>query len=314
MGAFIVRRLVQTVFVLLIVTFIAFMLLHIIPGDPVISMLGEEATQEQLDALRAELWLDQPLLVQYGHWMNGIFHGDFGKSLMYRDKVINLVFERLPISIYLSAWAMLVGTFFGIVFGIFSALKRGTFLDQAVTVGATIGIATPQFWVAVLLVYAIGLKLGWLPLSGWTSPFEDFWLCLRQSIMPIACLCFGAGAGLARQMRSVMLEIIHEDYIRTARAKGLTERSVIFIHALKNALIPIVTMIALGIPRLFGGAVLIEVVFNIPGIGRLLVNSTFDRDYVVVQASVLMIGVVISLSNLAADISYAYLDPRIRYD
>jgi len=315
MAAYIVRRVIQTVFVVFIVSFIAFMIIHLIPGDPVITMLGLEATQEQIDILRAELWLDRPMMVQYGHWLgNVLLRFDFGKSIMYREDVSGLIAKRLPISLYLAGCALLISTVLGVTAGIICAIRRGGLLDQVITVCATLGVATPQFWIGILLIYGVGLKLGWLPIQGWTSPLDDFVLGIRKSIMPIFCLSIVGVASLARQTRSVMLEVIQQDYIRTAWAKGLRERVVVLRHALKNALIPVVTLLGLRLRMVFGGAVLIESVFNIPGLGRFMVRSIFVRDFINVQASVLMMAIFIAFANLAVDISYAYLDPRIRYE
>jgi len=314
MGAYIIRRLIQTILVIFIVSFLAFIIIHLIPGDPIITMLGLEATQEQIDMLRGELWLDRPVMVQYFHWLGNAFQGDLGKSIMYREDVSNLIVKRLPISMYLALYAFIIATVLGVTAGIICAVRRGGILDQVITVIATLGVATPQFWIAILCVYAVGLKLGWLPIQGWTSPLDDFWLSFRKIIMPVFCLSIVAISSLARQTRSAMLEVIQQDYIRTAWAKGLRERAIILRHALKNALIPVVTILGLRIRMLFGGAVLIETVFNIPGIGRLLVRSVFDKDFVIVQACVLMFALVTCFANLAVDISYAYLDPRIRYD
>ena len=313
MLAYIVRRLIQTIFVIFIVSFIAFMIIHLIPGDPIITMLGLEATQEQIDILRAELWLDRPMMVQYGHWLGNVLRGDFGKSIMYREDVSGLIAKRLPISLYLAGCALLISTVLGITAGIICAIRRGGLLDQVITVCATLGVATPQFWIGILLIYAVGLKLGWLPIQGWTSPLDDFGLSIRKSILSIFCLAIVPVAGLARQTRSVMLEVIQQDYIRTAWAKGLSERVVVLRHALKNALIPVVTLLGLRLRMLFGGAVLIETIFNVPGIGRLLVRSVFDKDFVIVQACVLVMAIVTCFVNIVVDMSYGYLDPRIRY-
>jgi peptide/nickel transport system permease protein len=302
------------VIVLFIVTFVCFFLIHIIPGDPVIAMLGLDASPEQANALRQELWLDRPMIVQYGHWLGNVFQGDFGRSIMYRQDVVELIAKRLPVTLYIGLLAFIVSTVLGTIAGIICAVRRGSFLDQSISVIANLGIATPQFWVGILLIYAIGLKLGWLPIQGFTSPFENFGMSIKQIIMPVICLGLLPVASLARYTRSAMLEVIQQDYIRTAWSKGLRERIVIAKHALKNAMIPVVTMLGLRARVVFGGSVLIETVFNIPGLGRLLVRSVFDKDFVVVQAGVMMMALIVALANLAVDISYAYLDPRIRYE
>jgi len=313
MGAFIGRRILMAVIVILIVSFISFMFLQMIPGDPVLTILGDEATKEQIDALRAELWLDRPVMVQYGHWLGNALQADFGKSVMYREDVTALIAKRLPKTFHIASFAFVSAILFGVTAGVISAVTRGSFLDQFLTVLANIGIAIPVFWLGIMGIYLFGLKLGWLPIQGYTSPFDDFWLSTRKLIMPIICMAVIPVSVMARQSRSSMLEVIRQDYMRTARAKGLIERVIIIRHALKNALIPIVTLLGLRIRTLIGGSVVTETVFNIPGMGRLLVHSVFDKDFVVVQSVVLVYALVVSIANLIVDISYGWLDPRIRY-
>jgi len=313
MAGYIVRRLLMSLIVILIVSFISFMLLQMVPGDPVLTMLGLEATAEQIELLRHELWLDKPILVQYGHWIGNVLHGDFGKSIIYREDVTGLIAKRIPITLHLSVLSLILSCIIGISAGIICAVKRGSFLDQAISILANLGLATPIFWLGILGIYFFGLKLGWLPIQGYTSPWENFILNTRQIVMPVTCMAIMQLSMLTRQTRSSMLEVVRQDYIRTARSKGLMERIVILRHALKNALIPIVTLVGLGLPGLIGGSVLIETVFNIPGMGRLLVRGVFDKDFVIVQAGVLIISIAVALANLLVDISYGWLDPRIRY-
>ena len=314
MVAFFVRRLIQTVIVLVLVSLIAFSLLHITPGDPALIMLGNEATQAQIDALRQELWLDRPLLAQYAHWLANVLRGDFGTSIYYHDRVTKLIVTRLPITFHLGLIAFILSTLISIPAGVISAVKRGSFLDSLITVSANIAMAVPIFWLGILGIYLFALKLGWLPVQGYTSPFDNFWLNTRQLVMPAVCLAVVPLASLARQTRSSMLEVIRQDYIRTARSKGLRERAVITGHALKNAIIPVITLLGLQVRNLVGGSVLVETVFNIPGMGRLLVQGVFNRDFIVVQGSIMVIALVVALANLAVDISYGYFDPRIRYE
>ncbi len=314
MASLIIRRLLWTIVVLFIVTFISFSMLHIIPGDPVVAMLGAEATQEQIDTLRHELWLDRPMLAQYGHWLFNVLHGNFGRSLVFHENVTKLVMERLPVTLYLSMWAFLLAATLGISSGIISAVRRGKWIDSVVTVMANIGVATPVFWLGILGIYFLGLQWSILPIQGYTSPMVDFGLSTKKAIMPVICLSVLFMATLARQTRSSMLEVVRQDYIRTAKAKGLSERTVIFKHALKNAFIPIVTLVGLQIRALVGGSVLVEKVFNIPGMGRLIVDAAFDKDFLIVQAVIMVLSVIICLANLAVDISYGWFDPRIRYE
>jgi peptide/nickel transport system permease protein len=282
-------------------------------GDPARAMLGLEASQEEVDALRQELWLDQPIITQYIHWVTNAVQGEFGKSLRYRINISELMAKRLPITLHLAFLALIISVFFGILGGVICAVKRGSFLDQAISVIANGAVAVPIFWLGILGIYVFSIQLGWLPTQGYTSPMEDLFQSTKQVIMPVICMCLPSMALLTRQTRSSMLEVVRQDYIRTAWSKGLTERNVIIRHALKNAFIPIITLLGLSIAHLFAGSVLVESVFNIPGMGRLLVNGVLDKDFIVVQACVLLIAVVISLSNLIVDIAYGWLDPRIRY-
>jgi peptide/nickel transport system permease protein len=309
---FIIRRLLLAIIVLVIVSFISFMLMQLVPGNPVLTMLGLNATPSQIDALTRELWLDKPIMVQYGHWVNGVLHGDFGTSVnMYHQKVSGLIAKRLPITLYLSLQAFILATVVGILAGIYCAIRRGSFLDQMFTILANLGMAVPIFWLGILGIYLFGLKFGWLPVQGFTSPVDNLKLSIQQSIMPVICLSITSIAMMTRQTRSSMLEVIRQDYIRTARSKGLSERTTVMRHALKNALFPVVTLLGLALPSLVGGSVLVETVFNVPGMGRLLVTAAINKDFTVVQAGVLIIGIIVSLANLLVDLSYGWLDPRV---
>jgi peptide/nickel transport system permease protein len=314
LAAFIVRRIVLSIIVLFLVTIFAFLLLHLIPGDPVLTMLGQDASLEQIEMLRKELFLDRPVYEQYGRWLFNVMRGDFGKSIIFRENVVNLINTRLPITMYLSMMAMIFSTFLGIFFGIICAIRRGSVLDQVITVLANFGVTVPLFWLGILGIYLFGLKLGWLPIQGFTSPLDNFVLSVRQSVMPIFCLALPGIAIMTRQTRSSMLEVIRQDYVRTAWSKGLKERTVVMKHAMKNALIPVVTLLGLQLRTLVGGSVLVEQVFNIPGMGRLLVSSVFNKDFVIVQAGTFIIALVVLAANLLVDISYGWLDPRVRYE
>lgn len=314
MTRFVVSRIIQTAVVVALLTFIAFLLLQMVPGDPARTILGNEASQEQVNALRKELWLDRPVIVQYGHWLLNAVRGNFGESMLYRLTVRDLFTTRVPITGYLSLIALIAATFLGIAAGIVCAIKRGSILDDTVSLFANVGIAVPTFWLGILGIYFLGLKFGWLPIGGWTSPFDDFWVSTQQAMMPVILLAIPSIAVLARQTRSSMLEVINQDYIRTAFSKGLQERVVVLRHGLKNALIPVVTLLGLQVRMLVGGSVLVETIFNIPGMGRLLVTSTINKDYLVMQGGVLVLGLVVCLANLAVDIVYGWLDPRIKYE
>ena len=318
MTTYIIRRLLLAVIVIIIVTLIVFFVIRLLPGDPLVIFLGQQATQggvstAELDRLREEYGLNDPIMVQYTNWITGIFRGDLGLSIYYHEDVGVLMGERFPVTLHLGILALVFSNALGITLGVLAAVRRGKWIDTVVTVLAYIGVTAPVFWVAILLIYTFGLNLQWLPIAGYTSPVDDFWLSTKGVIMPVICLGFAGLAGSARVMRSSMLEIVQQDYIRTAWSKGLRERAVIFKHALKNSLIPMVTLAGIGVGIIFGGAVIVETIFAIPGLGRLLVTSIFAQDYVVIQSGTLVIALIIILVNLAVDISYGWLDPRIRY-
>lgn len=318
MTTYIIRRLVQALFILIIVTLMVFFVMRLLPGDPIIIYVAQSAQleampPEMVDELRAQFGLDKPIMVQYANWMLGILQGDFGTSIYYHEDVGKLMAERFPVTAHIGGLALIVGAVLGLLAGLLAAIRRGKWVDKVITPLTYIGITIPVFFIAILMIYFFGLKLGWLPIYGYTSPLKDFWLSTRQLVMPVICMAVFGIAANARQMRSAMLEVIRQDYIRTAWSKGLSERAVIMRHALKNSLIPVITLMGLGVGIIFGGSVIIETIFAIPGIGRLMVNSIFGQDYVVVQAITFFMALIILVINLIVDISYAWLDPRIRY-
>jgi peptide/nickel transport system permease protein len=314
MLSFITRRVIQTFMVLIIVTFIVFLLLYLIPGDPARTMLGIEASAQDVAALRSQLGLDRPMMVQFGSWLFHVLQGDLGRSIQFHQPVSHLITTRLPVTIYIGIPALILSTILGVGAGVISAVRRGTVLDQVITVFANSGVAVPVFWLGILGIYFFALQLGWLPVQGYTSPFENLSVSVRQILMPVMCLAMVPLATLARQSRSAMLEVIQQDYIRTAWSKGLKERRIIIRHALRNAMIPIVTVLGLSVRYVVSGAVLIETVFNIPGMGRLIVSGVFNKDFILVQGCVLIVALAIAITNLAVDISYAFIDARIRYE
>jgi peptide/nickel transport system permease protein len=318
MTAYIIRRLFMGVIIILIVSMMIFLFMRLLPGDPLVVYVSRsdmiDLSEEQMENLRIKFGLDKPMPMQYINWIAGIFQGDFGTSLYYNEDVGRLIAERMPITIYLGFLAFILSGILGISFGVICALRRATWIDTVVTFLANTGITMPSFWVGIILIYLIALKAGLLPVHGYTSPFEDFWLSTRQAIMPVICLSLFSIASLTRLTRSSMLEVVKQDYIRTAWAKGLRERMIILRHTIKNALIPVITVMGLQIAFIFGGSVLIETVFNIPGIGRLMTSSILEQDFQVVQAGTLIIATVVVLANLIVDISYGWLDPRIRYE
>jgi peptide/nickel transport system permease protein len=318
MTAYIIRRLIVGVIILIIITLIVFFAMRLLPGDPLIIFIGQQGSsgsmsEAQMEALRHEYGLDKPIMMQYFSWFGGLLQGDLGTSIYYHEDVGKLLGKRFPITLHLGLLAFVVSNILGILLGLFAGIRRGSWIDTVSTTLANIGITIPQFWLGILLIYSLGLKLDLLPIYGYTSPMEDFWMSTKQIIMPVVCLAITGMAYTARQMRSAMLEVIRQDYIRTAWSKGLRERVIIMKHALKNSLIPVITLIGIGLGLVFGGAVLVETVFAIPGIGRLLVTSIFAQDYVVIQSGTMLIAFIIIITNLLVDISYGWLDPRIRY-
>ena len=309
---FAIRRLAQAIAVMFIVSAIVFLLMQLVPGDPVLTILGFDASETQIAEMRAQLHLDEPLLWRFLYWLADLLSGDFGRSIMYREPVANLVAARFPVTALLAVLALIVAVVVGTFMGVLSAVRRGTWIDTVLSVSANVGLSIPLFWLGVLGIYLFSLELGWLPAQGYTSPLEDLSGSIKKLVMPVFCLAVIPLAAIARQSRSAMLEVTKQDYIRTAWSKGLSERVVIMRHALKNSLIPVVTLLGVHLNYLIGGSVLIETVFNIPGMGRLIVRSVFDKDFVVVQTTVLLLAALVVVVNFIVDISYGYLDPRVR--
>jgi peptide/nickel transport system permease protein len=308
----------QTLFVLIMVTLVIFFAMRLLPGDPLVIYIGQSQqfsslSEEGLEKLRHQFGLDRPIMIQYANWVFGVVRGNFGKSIFYNQPVGRLLWERYPVTIHLGLIAFILSTILGILAGLFAAIRRGKWADRVVTPLTYIGITVPIFWLGILMIYIFGLKLKWLPIIGYTSPLDDFWLSTKQVIMPVICISVGALAATARQMRSSMLEVIRQDYIRTAWSKGLRERLIVVRHALKNSLIPVITVLGLHLGWIFGGSVIIETVFSIPGIGYLMVTSIFAQDYAVVQSCTLIFALMVICANLIVDISYGWLDPRIKY-
>jgi peptide/nickel transport system permease protein len=303
--------------VIFLVSIVVFIALHILPGDPIYMLMTSEElntrSEAEIQAVREQFGLDKPIIVQYFNWLGGIAHGDFGESIRYRFSVGSVMWERIPLTLHLGILAFIVAHVLGITAGIICAVRRGTWLDTIITILANAGITIPIFWLGIMLIYVFSIYLQWLPVMGYTSPFTDFWLSTKQLIMPVMCLAILPMASAARQTRSSMLEVMHMDYIRTAWSKGLAERVIILKHALKNGLLPVLTLAGLQLSGIIGGSVLIETVFAIPGMGRLAVESLFARDYLVIQGVTVVIAGVIILVNLIVDIGYGWFDPRVRY-
>ncbi len=312
MLSFLPRRLLQLVPTLFLVSVLIFSLQQLLPGDPALVMAGEENDPAVIEQIRRQYRLDQPLPVQYGYWIAGVLQGDLGESMRIKKPVAELVAEKLPVTLQLATMAMLFAVVIGIPAGVLSAVKKGTGWDVGANVFALWGLSTPNFWLGIMLIFLFSVKLGWLPASGFVSPFEDWRQSLATTVMPAFVLGNAIAAVLMRHMRSAMLQAMSADYVRTARAKGLYERAVVLKHALRNALTPVITLGALEFGTLLSGAVLTEQVFSIPGFGKLIVDAVFNRDYAVVQGVVLVTATVYILLNLVADVLYVLVNPRLR--
>ena len=313
MGEFLVKRLAQILPTLVFVSMLIFGLQQLLPGDPAVILAGEDHDPNVVAYLRAKLHLDEPLPVRYAYWVDGVLHGDLGESVRTQQPVSGLVLQKLPVTIELALLAMGVALAIGIPAGIVSAVGRGTAWDHVANVFALWGISTPNFWLGILMILLFSVQLGWLPASGYVSPFEDLRANLAAMAMPAFVLGNGIAAVLMRHTRSAMLQVLSADYVRTARAKGLSEPVVVLKHALRNALTPIITLGALELGTLLSGAVLTEQVFTIPGFGKLIVDSVFNRDYSVVQGVVLVTATAYITLNLLADIAYFVVNPRLRH-
>jgi peptide/nickel transport system permease protein len=312
MLSFLAKRLTQLLPTLFFVSLMIFLLQHLLPGDPALAMAGEERDPGVIAQIRQQYHLDQPLPVQYIYWIKGVLSGDFGESLRSKVPVRDLILQKLPVTMQIASMAIVIAFLIGIPAGIISAVKKGTWLDYAANLFALWGISTPNFWLGILLIFLFSIELGWLPASGYVSPSENWRASLAATIMPAFVLGNAIAGVLMRHTRSAMLQVLESDYVRTARAKGLSERSVILKHAMRNALTPIVTLGALELGTLLSGAVLTEQIFSIPGFGKLIVDAVFTRDYAVVQGVVLVTATIYILLNLIADIAYILINPRLR--
>jgi peptide/nickel transport system permease protein len=320
MRTYVIKRSLLFIPTLLIVTVLVFGVLRIIPGDPALLILGGEEgdddfTQQQLEDLRAKLGTDKPIYVQYMVWVGNMLRGDFGTSYFYEgDQVIEDIVARLPVTVELGLLALVMASGVAIPMGVISAIKQDTIGDYATRVITIAGIALPNFWVAVMTIFFLILFFKWAPPLDYASPWEDPWTNFQQLIFPAFALGTSNMAFIARITRSAMLEVLHEDYIRTARSKGLKEATVIGRHALRNALLPVVTLTGYEFGRLISGTVIIEVIFLVPGMGRLLITSITQRDFPIIQAIIVLIAVVVLVLNLLLDLTYGWLNPRIRYN
>jgi peptide/nickel transport system permease protein len=315
MTKYILRRMLATIPVIVVTSIILFVVMRILPGDPIMMIAGEaqsDVSPEVLDRLRQEHGLDQPVYVQYATWIGKILAGDFGRSIRSRQPVADILTPRLLPTIQIGLMAWCIALLIAIPVGVMSATSPNSWKDWCGTVGALVGAAMPYFLLGGLLIYVVALRLRWLPASGYVSPFVDPVQSLKVSIMPAITLGLGLAAVTTRQARSSLVEVLQQPYVQTARAKGLHERSVILGHAFKNGMLPVVTILGIQLGNLFGGAVITETIFAVPGTGRLLVESIFSRDYAVVQAVVLLISFAVVFASLVVDLVYGLLDPRIR--
>lgn len=313
MQQYILRRLIQMAFVLFLFSMVVFAVLRMVPGDPVAAQLGLEAGQEAYDQLRQEMGLDKPIYVQYLVWLREISQGDFGTSWRSHQTAISLIQRRFPATIWLTLTSILIGLIISIPLGIVSGVRPRSALAHFATFFSLVGIALPSFWLGLMLLLTLAVSLRWLPPSGYISPLADPVMGLKFLAMPSVTLGIGLAAPLTRFIRSGMLDVMNADYIRTARAKGLIDRLVIFRHALKNAMLSVVTIFGVLLGSLLGGSIITESVFNWPGIGTLLLQAIQQRDYGIVQGVVLFISLIFMVVNLLVDLTYAYLDPRIRF-
>ena len=312
MTTFLVRRLALIVPTLFFVSVLIFGLQQLLPGDPALALAGEERDPAVILFLREKYHLDEPLPVRYALWIGGLMRGDLGESIRIKRPVLDLVLEKLPVTAELALLAMLFALVIGVPAGVLAAVKNNTAVDYGATMAALWGLSVPNFWLGILMILLFSVEFGWLPASGFVSPGESLRQNLLTLVMPAFVLGNALAAALMRHTRSAMLQVLSADYVRTARAKGLPERRVVLVHALRNALVPLITLTALDLGGLLSGAVLTEQVFTIPGFGKLIVDAVFNRDYAVVQGVVLCTALAYIVLNLLADIAYVVVNPRLR--
>ncbi len=313
MLAYVIRRLFSTLIVMMIVGIFVFLLLHLSPGDPAAIIAGDNATPEQIDGIRRKLGLEDPLMVQFLRWAGQVVQGDLGISIFSNEPVLKLVGQRLEPTVSLALTTLLVAVTLAVTFGVLAAWKAGTWVDRLLMMISVMGFSVPVFVVGYLLIYVFAIELRWLPVQGYTPIAEGFGPWARNLVLPSTALGLAYIALIARITRASMLDVLSEDYIRTAKAKGVANAPMLLKHALKNAGVPIVTVIGIGVALLISGVVITETVFNIPGIGRLVVDAIAKRDYPIIQGVILIFSGVYVLVNLAVDLTYTVIDPRIRY-
>lgn len=311
---YIIKRILSLIPVLFVVSVVIFLIIHITPGDPASIILGQEATQEQIDALREQLGLNQPVYEQYLSWVGGVFKGDFGTSIFMKQSVLSAIFEHLQPTLSLAILAQVISLFIAIPLGIAAANRRGSLADSSIMGVSLMGMSIPSFLLGLFLLLLFGVQLGWLPVAGYKPLSEGFITHLKYLIMPAISLGAIQAALIARMTRTSMLEVLNTNYIKTARAKGVKNRKIVYQHALRNAFLPILTVIGQTFGTLIAGAVVTETIFNIPGIGQLIINSVERRDYAVIQGVVLFVTFAYVFLNLLIDLLYGIIDPRVRLD
>ncbi|WP_371377543.1 ABC transporter permease [Sporomusa aerivorans] len=314
MLSYIFKRILSLIPVLAVVALVDFIIIHLTPGDPAAIMLGSDATETDLAKLREQLGLTLPIYIQFSHWLLGVLQGDLGTSIFMNMPVTEAIWQHLGPTVSLSLLAEFIAVIFALPLGVMAATRRGSWIDQLLMVTGLLGISIPSFWLGLNFILLFAVKLNWLPAAGYQPLSSGLLNHIKYLLLPALSLGIMQAALIARMTRASMLEVLSENYIRTAQAKGLKRQVIIYKHALRNAFIPVITVIGLTFATLVGGAVVTEMVFNIPGIGKLVVNSVLRRDYVVIQGTILMIAAAYVFINLFIDILYAYIDPRVRFD
>ena len=317
MLSYIIRRIIHAIIIVVLVGFAVFFLMRTLPGDPIYMMMSasqlNEYTTEQIEAVRESKGLNRPILVQYADWFSQMLKGSFGKSLMRNFDIARELKSRVVVSLTIGLTAFIIGFTIGPILGIISAIRRGKFLDNLVTTFANIGITAPSFWIAILLMYYISFKLDLLPLYGYTLPWVDPIMSLKQGILPVFVTALGPIGSSCRQTRSSVLEVMNQDFVRTAWAKGLNEKKVIMKHIIKNSLLPVVTLQGMMLRMIIGGSVVVETIFVVPGMGNMMVDGMLSQDYTVVQAVTVIMTIMVVVSSLLVDLLYGWIDPRIQY-
>ncbi|GAA2848951.1 ABC transporter permease [Pseudonocardia halophobica] len=309
---FILRRLISVIPVLFIVSIGVFSLTYLIPGDAAVTLAGDTATPERIEQIRQELGLDRPMLVQYFSWLGGVLQGNLGTSIYANQSVGDELLRRFPVTFSLAVGAMLFTLIFGIAAGVLAARKPNSWVDRLVQAGSSVGIAMPSFWIALILVLIFAVNLGWLPAVGYVAPTVSFVGWLKSIILPSIALGVGGASVVARQLRGSLMDVLTLDYVRTAKARGISPRAIVLKHALKNAMVPVLTVLGVQAAYLLGGTVIVEQIFGIPGVGKYVYDSLFTLDLPVVQGSVIFIALLVILVNLLVDISYGLVNPKAR--